>query len=96
MPHRAQKRDANERQIIDALTALGCTVTQLDGGDGRMDLIVAEPHHHQTFSLEVKGEDGKLNTLQKKYHAWWVGRIHLVRTVDQAVAVATEYMNRRL
>ncbi len=90
---RIGKRDSNERSIIAALEALQCTVCQLDGGDGKPDLLVGEPRHRSNFIIEVKvpGE-GRLTVKQKQFHAGWAGRIHLVETESQAVAVAVRYM----
>ena len=83
------KRDANEGPIVDALTALGCTVYRLNGEPP--DLLVGEPRHGRTFLLEVKTADGKLTPSQKKFHIWYKGKIHLVRTVDEAIGVLANY-----
>lgn len=48
---RAERRDNNERDIIDALTAVGCFVRQMSAGAG-FDLLVI--HDGQTFIFEVK------------------------------------------
>ena len=91
---RNQKRDANERGIIDALEAIGCTVDQLPGGNGRPDLDVGEPQTQQNIRIEVKvpGNE-KLDPLQKTYHREWKGRIHLVSSAEQAIEVVKWYRN---
>ena len=40
--HHGQKRDANEREIVVALRAAGCSVTQMDAKAG-FDLLVISP-----------------------------------------------------
>ena len=54
-----KKRDANEREIVDALVKAGATVARLDQP---VDLLVG--FRGQTFLLEVKNPNGK-NRLQK-------------------------------
>lgn len=51
-----QKRDANEREIINALRKIGAVVLQMDKSAG-FDLLVA--WHGVTYVMEVKqrGED---------------------------------------
>jgi hypothetical protein len=44
-------RDANEREIVDALQAAGCYVQQMDRKDG-YDLMVV--NHNGIFIMEVK------------------------------------------
>jgi hypothetical protein len=44
-------RDANEREIIDALRAAGCYVQQMDRKDG-FDLLVVK--NTEVFIMEVK------------------------------------------
>lgn len=90
---RAQKRDANEPAIIDGLVAIGCSVTQLEGGDGKPDLLVG--YRSTNFLLEVKDPTAptarrRLNSLQKKWHSAWKGRAHLVETFAQALAIVTK------
>jgi hypothetical protein len=95
--HSANKRDANEEEIVEALKGLGCSVDKLDGGNGRPDLLIGEPKTRLNLLFEVKGEGGKLNTKQKPYHAAWQGRIHLVRTPAEAREIVFWYrkVNRR-
>lgn len=54
---RDAKRDANEREIIDALEAAGCLVTQLSG-KGLPDLLV---YRHAT---------GRLHLIEAKNDEW--------------------------
>jgi Holliday junction resolvase len=83
---RDEKRDANERPIIDALQAIGATVEQLPGGRGRPDLLVG--HRKITFLLEVKVHGAKLNPLQVEFHGAWRGApIHVVHSPIEAIMV---------
>ncbi len=86
----AQKRDANEPAIVDALEAIGCTVDRLPGGDGRMDLLVGRHGHDVKIEVKMPGE--QLSVKQKRYHAEWKGApIHVVSDVGTAVAIMEYY-----
>lgn len=55
--------------------------------NGTPDLLVMRPPACCTF-LEVKGEGGKLNTEQQRWHEWAVSngfRVCVVRTIDEAL-----------
>lgn len=85
--------------IIRLLDEMGCSVDQLDGGNGRPDLLVGEPRSGLNLLLEVKNPERpegaqRLNPLQKKYHAAWRGTIQLVKTVEQAKDII-EYYRRK-
>lgn len=87
----AQKRDENEPGIVAGLEDWGCTVDRLPGGDGRPDLLVAEPVSRENILMEVKMDGKVLNPKQKTYHARWKGRIHVVFNLEQALAVVRWY-----
>jgi Holliday junction resolvase len=70
------KRDGNEREIIDALQAVGAQVWQVSG-KGCPDLLVRFGGHWQP--LEVKTKRGRL-TVNQTYLLWPV-----VRTVDESL-----------
>jgi hypothetical protein len=90
---RAQKRDANEPEIVDAMQAMGATVDRLPGGDGRPDLLVGFRGH--TILIEVKVPGEKLNVLQKRFHAEWQGSpIHVVFRTSEAIAILHLYARR--
>ena len=95
MARRAQRRDANERGIIDALTAIGCSVDQLDGGNGRPDLLIGEPRNHENILIEIKIPGEHLNPLQRMYHNNHKGRIHVVDNIHDALSVVYWYWERR-
>lgn len=91
----ASNRDANEREIIDALKAAGAAVQQLDGS-GLPDLLVS--YRDVLTLLEVKNPkakgggkyntgDGCLTRTQTKWWAEWKGkRPIVVFTVEEALA----------
>ncbi len=102
--YRPAKTDANQAEIVTALRAHGCGVLSLAPmGDGCPDLLVWTPYAlgaglrlktgGQHLLLEIK--DGskppsarKLTPKQRIFHEWWPGEIHIVETVDQALAAA--------
>lgn len=95
---RAQQRDSNEPDIIAALEAIGASVEQLPGGNGRPDLLVG--YRGVNHLLEVKDPNAdsdkrRLNAWQKKWHAGWKGKCHLVETVDQAFLIVGASLRER-
>jgi hypothetical protein len=85
IPIRAKRRDANEREIIEALKAAGCSVLQIDV----IDLVVGRAGCN--FLLEVK--DGSLPPSRKRltdseanFIRSWRGReVVVVETVEEAL-----------
>lgn len=72
--------DANQREIRDALEAVGATC------DVRCpsDLLVG--YRGQNYLLEVKTDKGKERPTQLKFKARWKGHYALVRSVSDALA----------
>jgi hypothetical protein len=87
----AAKADRNQPEIVAALRKFGAKVTPTHTvGQGFPDLVVA--FNGRTFLLEIK--DGakppsarKLTPDQEKFHAAWTGEIHVVESIEQALAV---------
>ncbi len=87
----AKSRDINEPQIVQALRAVGASVTQLDKP---VDLLVG--YRGRTYLMEVKqpgerkrkgGHRYTLTPDQKDFYATWKGGdLMTVRTTDQALA----------
>lgn len=82
----ANRRDANEPDIIKALEAIGCTVEAMD----KVDLVVG--YRGQNYLLEVK--DGskppskrELTPAQLRLRNSWKGQYSVVTSVDEALAV---------
>ena len=88
---RAAKIDANQTAIVEALRAVGCSVQSLaELGGGVPDLLIG--YKHQNILIEVKDSAQPLSKRkftpdQKKWHAAWKGRAHLVETIEQAMLV---------
>lgn len=96
------KRDANERQIIEALKAAGCSVQQLSG-KGLPDLLVGITNTHLRFHrrddegylenvpinilMEVKAPKAKLTADEITWHSEWRGQVVIVRSVADALRV---------
>ena len=84
----AAKRDRNEGEIVAALEACGCSVTRLSQ-KGVPDLLVGYIHPvsrlPRTTLIEVKEPRGKLTPDQDEWHALFVGEVHIVRTIDEAL-----------
>ncbi len=85
-PRWQKKPDANQQDIVDALRQVGARVYDASRvGEGFPDLIVG--YRQCLFLLEVKTSTGKLNRVQKKFHAEWNGYIHIVRSPEEALKV---------
>lgn len=82
----AKARDANEREIIEALEAQGCSVEQLDRP---MDLLVGfedKEGRRRTFVFEVKMPKGKTTEGQDDFQRTWKGDIvAVVRSTTEAL-----------
>lgn len=82
----AKARDANERGIIEALEAQGCSVCQLDQP---MDLLVGfedKEGRRRTLIFEVKMPKGKTTEGQDEFQRTWKGDVvAVVRNVDEAL-----------
>jgi len=86
---RAANLDGNHVAIVDALRAVGATVTSTASlGGGFVDLVVG--YRGANYLLEVK--DGslppsrrKLTPREQAFHDGWRGQTAVVETVEQAV-----------
>lgn len=84
---RAAKIDKNQPDIVKAYRQIpGCAVKSMAGvGSGFPDLLVYYQGHY--YLVEVKDKGGKLTPDQVTFHRSWPGKIHIVYTVKQALAV---------
>lgn len=92
---RAARVDANQPAIVQALRAAGAAVAHTHMvGDGFPDLVVSyhdrTTGRDETILLEVK--DGSkpysaqaLTFAEECFHDRWIGRLLVVRTVDEAL-----------
>lgn len=92
---RAAKRDANEREIIDALERCGAIVRQLSGEEVP-DLLVG--YRDRTYLLGVKAPDGprggtshgrNRDSGDQRPLEWNGGPWEVVTTIEEAVETVT-------
>lgn len=80
---RAARVDANQKAIVNALRACGCSVYVLGLP---LDLLVGRAG--QNYLLEVKtGKGAKFTKFQEEFRATWQGHWARVETVEQALEV---------
>ena len=79
---RAAKQDSNQSAIIDRLRQCAVSV-EIIGKP--VDLLIC--HRGETSLMEVKNPDGKdtLTKAQVEFIARWPGRVHIVRSVREAI-----------
>jgi hypothetical protein len=93
LPRYAARRDENEPEIVDALRAAGWGVHRVSDA-GFPDLVASRGK--RVLLIEVVGDEKSkkfrksqgLTPVQQEFHREWPGVIHIVRTVDEALAVA--------
>lgn len=82
------RADLNQKQIVDALRSVGVTVHITNQvGQGFPDLVCGI--FGKNFLIEVKNDDtrGRLTPEQDIFLDKWKGKVHIVRTVDEALRV---------
>lgn len=82
---RNPKRDANEKDIKEALERVGAFVTPLSA-EGCPDLLVI--YHGEKYLLEVKMPKGKLTPAQTVWHATALNHnvgVHIVHSPLEAL-----------
>lgn len=78
----AKRRDANEREIVDALRQAGAYVFRLHGP---LDLLVG--FKRRTYLIEAKTAKGRLKKSQQMFLMMWPGgATAVVRTAEEALA----------
>jgi hypothetical protein len=83
---RACKVDRNQAEIVKALREAGASVKDLSKvGGGCPDLLVG--YNEVNTLIEVKYEDGKLTPDQRVFHSQWLGKVHIVRTSQEAIRI---------
>jgi hypothetical protein len=79
----AKRRDANHREIVDALRQAGCDVE--DDGVEVCDALVGRAG--LTFMLEIKtSRKAPLKPRQKRLRATWRGHYAVVTSITEALA----------
>jgi hypothetical protein len=90
---RAAKIDLNQPEIVSALRSAGCSVQLLHSvGQGCPDLLVGVSG--ENVLMEVKSDTGGLTEPQIIWHRSWNGTVHIVRSVDDALAIVNEVRKR--
>jgi hypothetical protein len=82
---RRAKRDRNESELVKAIRHCGGQWLPLNVKDGPDGVI---GHAGRTLLAEVKTPTGKLKEGQAEFHKGWRGgTIHVLRTVDDVLAL---------
>ena len=87
---RAARVDGNQRQIVAALRAIGCTVQTLHTvGKGCPDILVG--CRGTNLLMEIKDGDKptsrrQLTEDEAAWHEAWRGQVLIVATIEQAIA----------
>jgi hypothetical protein len=80
---RAANVDTVQAEIVKSLRQIGASVQVTSGvGKGFPDLVVG--WRGQTFLIECKTGNDKLNQMQQDWHAAWAGHVAVVRTPEEA------------
>lgn len=83
---RAAKVDANQAEIVKALRKCGISVQSTASmGKGFPDLVAGKGA--LTWLIEVKSEKGKLTQDQVEFISAWRGKVHIARSVDDALRI---------
>lgn len=87
---RAAKVDGNQLDIIQGLQACGYSVQSLAAvGMGVPDLLVGRAGRNWLLEIKDHNQPPCKRTLtsdQKRWHAMWRGQVHVVETLEEALA----------
>jgi len=82
----AHKRDKNHADVHGWFYGMGCSVFDTSAlGRGFPDLVVGV--NGLNLMVEVKTPAGKLTRQQRELFAVWRGKIHVVCTMDDCIAL---------
>lgn len=81
-PKFASRRDDNDKEITDALRAVGADVEHW-GTDGAPDKVVS--YHGNTYLIEIKMKGKKLTDKQVEFHTLWRGPICIAYSAEEAL-----------
>lgn len=93
MRRRDDRRDTNERSIIQYLERVGCSVKQISQS-GVPDLLVGFLGYN--ILMEVKANSGTLTSAQETFFAKWIGQKAIVKSRTDARKVLKDYMPVRV
>jgi len=84
----ANKRDANEREIIDELESFGASVIQLDA----FDMVCGYNGVTHIFEIKNPEQAWKLTPKQTKLIDKWVGSpFHIITNAEQAINILKRF-----
>lgn len=76
----AARTDSNQVDIVDGLRKCGIAVEYIKKP---LDLLVC--CRGETSLVEIKSEDGRFTKDQVEFMARWPGKIHVVKSLDEAL-----------
>lgn len=80
------KRDGNQAEIVEALRKAGASVLDLaDVGHNCPDALIG--YAGREWLMEIKTQHGELLPDQVDFIRTWHGAVHVVRSIDEALAV---------
>ena len=90
---RAKRVDANQPEIVAALRAIGCSVSDTSGaGEGFTDIVVG--YRGINYLIEIK--DGSkppskriLTKPQQDFHRDWRGQVAIAKNPEEAIKIVT-------
>jgi hypothetical protein len=88
---RAARIDDNQKEIVQALRAVGASVAVTSAlGDGFGDIVIG--FRGQNFIIEIKDENKppskrKLTPAEEEFHNGWNGQIDVAINVDEALSI---------
>jgi hypothetical protein len=81
---RIYRVDSNQAEIVAALKRAGCTVQPLTAiGSGCPDLLVSRAGVNHLLELKA---DSELAAMQIAWINAWNAKVHVVRSIDEALA----------
>ncbi len=89
------RADDNQKEIVKALRAIGCTVTVASQvGGGFPDLVVG--FWGINHLIEIKDGDKpkskqRLSKVQQKFHDNWRGKVSVVTSIDEAIKLVNRH-----
>lgn len=91
---RAAKVDANQKEIVEALRKIGCTVQILSSvGKGCPDILIG--FRGSNYLAELKDgkkskSEQKLTPDQVKWHSLWNGQVSVINSVEDAIKLVNK------
>ena len=78
------RTDTNHKEITEAFRILGYSVFDASKmGGGFPDIVVGK--NGVNYLVEIKTAKGKLNPKQKAFHKKWLGKIYIVKTINEVI-----------